>query len=127
MPRYAPVIQGSYAETMRQARQAYIAVATTAPRALPLPSISAQLHGVFYNLALICGGSILWVLALQWFMIPHNVLGGGGVKLPGPRVLEKQRSVDRVKFAPGHGIGAIAASSPPGTRASRFCGTSWSA
>lgn len=62
---------------MNRNRQTPIAVAATAAPPLPLPRISAQLPKVAYNLALLTGGSFLWVLALQLFMLPYQILSGG--------------------------------------------------
>jgi uncharacterized membrane-anchored protein YitT (DUF2179 family) len=53
-----------------------VAVATITPT-LPLPHLSTQLPKIFYNLALLTGGSFLWVLALQIFMLPNHILSGG--------------------------------------------------
>lgn len=62
---------------MNRNRQTPIAVAATTTPTLPLPRISAQLPKIFYNLALLTGGSFLWVLALQLFMLPYHILSGG--------------------------------------------------
>ena len=62
---------------MDQNRQPLIAVAATATQPLQLPGISVKLPKVFYNLALLTGGSFLWVLALQLFMLPNHILSGG--------------------------------------------------
>jgi uncharacterized membrane-anchored protein YitT (DUF2179 family) len=44
---------------------------------LTLPRGSAPFVKVLSNLALLSGGSLLWVLALQCFMAPHHILSGG--------------------------------------------------
>jgi uncharacterized membrane-anchored protein YitT (DUF2179 family) len=54
-----------------------VMVATAALHLAPLPAITAGLPTIFRNLALLAAGSLLWVLALEWFMLPMNILSGG--------------------------------------------------
>ena len=54
-----------------------LVVAAATPVLLPLPRASARLAKVLFNLTLLAGGSLLWVLALQCFMVPHHILSGG--------------------------------------------------
>jgi uncharacterized membrane-anchored protein YitT (DUF2179 family) len=61
---------------MNPPRPIPVAVAAT-PMILPLPQISARFVKVLSNLILLTGGSLLWVLALQCFMVPHHILSGG--------------------------------------------------
>lgn len=62
---------------MNRNRRAPIAVAATITPALSLPRMYPLLPKIFYNLALLTGGSFLWVLALQVFMLPNTILSGG--------------------------------------------------
>jgi uncharacterized membrane-anchored protein YitT (DUF2179 family) len=59
----------------RKCHTATVAAAT--PYVVPPSHNFAQLPAILSNLALLTGGSLLWVLALQWFMIPENILSGG--------------------------------------------------
>jgi uncharacterized membrane-anchored protein YitT (DUF2179 family) len=61
---------------MKPSRAIPVAVAA-APLMLPLPWTAARLVEVLSNLGLLAGGSLLWVLALQCFMVPHHILSGG--------------------------------------------------
>ena len=54
-----------------------MATAVPITPALRLPHLSTRLPGILLNFALLGGGALLWVLALKWFMIPHNILSGG--------------------------------------------------
>lgn len=60
----------------RNRKPPMVAVATATPTLL-LPHVATQLPKIFYNLALLTGGSFLWVLALQMFMLPNHILSGG--------------------------------------------------
>ncbi|MDJ0782303.1 MAG: YitT family protein [Desulfosarcinaceae bacterium] len=51
---------------------------TAAVRPTVPPTLQpSHLVMMVYNLLLLTGGSLLWVLALQWFMVPNNILSGG--------------------------------------------------
>lgn len=54
-----------------------IAAAAIVTQTLQLPRISDQLPSICYNLILLTGGSLFWVLALQSFMVPSHILSGG--------------------------------------------------
>ncbi|MEJ2641121.1 MAG: YitT family protein [Desulfosarcinaceae bacterium] len=62
---------------MNHTRQPAIAIAVPPPLILSMSRASAQFARVLTNLALLAGGSLLWVLALQCFMVPHHILSGG--------------------------------------------------
>jgi uncharacterized membrane-anchored protein YitT (DUF2179 family) len=61
---------------MKSTQPSVVAIAA-APVISPLPQASPWFFQLLSNLALLTGGSLLWVLALQCFMVPHQILSGG--------------------------------------------------